>query len=181
MNFSALKQNSQQILAAALIALLTYFNLKGISFASFIQNLFTFTKIGAIIVLILIGFYVGIQNDWIHFTDFFREVKTYDEPSQQFLSIEPLTLASLFGVAMIGPLFSSSAWNNVTFASQDFEDPKKTIAKGLVYGSALVCFLYLWKVIHLGQQPMSVVLCLQARTDLVQQLYKVFLVPLELP
>jgi APA family basic amino acid/polyamine antiporter len=44
---------------------------------------------------------------------------------------------------MIGPLFSSSAWNNVTFASADFEDPKKTIAKGLVYGAALVCLLYL--------------------------------------
>jgi APA family basic amino acid/polyamine antiporter len=53
------------------------------------------------------------------------------------------TLISIFGAAMIGPLFSSSAWNNVTFASADFEHPQKTIAKGLVYGSALVCGLYL--------------------------------------
>ncbi|MCZ2472191.1 amino acid permease [Aquirufa ecclesiirivi] len=148
--------NSQQILAAALIALLTYFNLKGISFASFIQNLFTFTKIGAIIVLILIGFYVGFQNDWLHFTDFFREVKTFDTPTQQLIPIDTFTLASLFGVAMIGPLFSSSAWNNVTFASQDFEDPKKTIAKGLVYGSALVCLLYiLTNIAYLGILPLD--------------------------
>lgn len=57
---------------------------------------------------------------------------------------------------MIGPLFSSSAWNNVTFASADFEDPKKTIAKGLVYGAALVCLLYiLTNIAYLGILPLQ--------------------------
>lgn len=148
--------NSQQLLAAALIALLTYFNLKGISFASFIQNLFTFTKIGAIVVLVLLGFFAAFQNDWIHFENFFRSPTTFDSGSQQFITVDTFTLASLFGVAMIGPLFSSSAWNNVTFASQDFEDPSKTIAKGLVYGSALVCLLYiLTNIAYLGILPLE--------------------------
>ena len=58
---------------------------------------------------------------------------------------------------MIGPLFSSSAWNNVTFASADFEDPKKTIAKGLVYGSALVCLfiVYINQYAYLGILPLK--------------------------
>jgi APA family basic amino acid/polyamine antiporter len=65
-------------------------------------------------------------------------------------------MLSLFGAAMIGPLFSSSAWNNVTFASQDFEHPQKTIAKGLVYGSALVCALYvLTNIAYLAILPLQ--------------------------
>lgn len=146
----------QQILAALLIAVLTLANLKGISFASFIQNIFTITKIGAIIAIVLIGLYVGISNDWIHFTNFFQTGKTYNETSKIFDDVSTPAMLTLFGAAMIGPLFSSSAWNNVTFASQDFEHPQKTIAKGLVYGSALVCLLYmLTNLAYLGIMPLQ--------------------------
>lgn len=133
---------SQQILAAILIVVLTSANLKGISFAAIIQNTFTITKIGAIILIIIIGLYVGISNEWIHFNNFFAAGNTMNPITNQLEIVSTPTLLSLFGAAMIGPLFSSSAWNNVTFASQDFEHPQKTIAKGLVYGSALVCLLY---------------------------------------
>jgi APA family basic amino acid/polyamine antiporter len=133
---------SQQILAALLIVILTGANLKGISFAAIIQNVFTVTKIGAILLIVIIGLYVGISNEWIHFSNFFAEGNTINPITQQVEIVSTPTLLSLFGAAMIGPLFSSSAWNNVTFASQDFEHPQKTIAKGLVYGSALVCGLY---------------------------------------
>lgn len=134
---------SQQILAAILIVILTGANLKGISFAAIIQNVFTVTKIGAIVLIIIIGLFVGIQNEWIHFNNFFVEGNTLDPMTNKMEYVSTTTLLSIFGAAMIGPLFSSSAWNNVTFASQDFEHPQKTIAKGLVYGSALVCALYL--------------------------------------
>ena len=134
---------SQQILAAILIVILTGANLKGISFAAIIQNVFTVTKIGAIVLIIIIGLFVGIQNEWIHFNNFFVEGNTLDPMTNKIEYVSTTTLLSIFGAAMIGPLFSSSAWNNVTFASQDFEHPQKTIAKGLVYGSALVCALYL--------------------------------------
>ena len=134
---------SQQILAAILIVILTGANLKGISFAAIIQNVFTVTKIGAIVLIIIIGLFVGIQNEWIHFNNFFVEGNTLNPMTNKIEYVSTTTLLSIFGAAMIGPLFSSSAWNNVTFASQDFEHPQKTIAKGLVYGSVLVCALYL--------------------------------------
>jgi len=147
---------SQQILAALLIVILTGANLKGISFAAIIQNVFTITKIGAILLIVIIGLYVGISNDWIHFTNFFAEGNTMNPISQQVEIVSTPTLLSLFGAAMIGPLFSSSAWNNVTFASQDFEHPQKTIAKGLVYGSALVCALYvLTNIAYLAILPLQ--------------------------
>ncbi|MEY4274964.1 MAG: hypothetical protein RL638_1912 [Bacteroidota bacterium] len=147
---------SQQILAALLIVILTGANLKGISFASIIQNVFTVTKIGAILLIVIIGLYVGISNEWIHFNNFFAEGNTINPVTQQVEIVSTPTLLSLFGAAMIGPLFSSSAWNNVTFASQDFEHPQKTIAKGLVYGSALVCGLYvLTNIAYLGILPLQ--------------------------
>jgi APA family basic amino acid/polyamine antiporter len=147
---------SQQILAAILIATLTFVNLRGISFASLVQNVFTITKIGAIIILIIIGVYVGVSNGWVHFDHFFKETQTYNATNSTFENISIWQFGSLFGVAMIGPLFSSSAWNNVTFASADFEDPKKTIAKGLVYGAALVCLLYiLTNIAYLGILPLA--------------------------
>jgi APA family basic amino acid/polyamine antiporter len=147
---------SQQILAAVLIVILTGANLKGISFAAIIQNVFTITKIGAILLIVIIGLYVGISNDWIHFTHFFAEGNTINPVSQQLEVVSTPKMLSLFGAAMIGPLFSSSAWNNVTFASQDFEHPQKTIAKGLVYGSALVCALYvLTNIAYLAILPLQ--------------------------
>ena len=147
---------SQQILAALLIVILTGANLKGISFAAIIQNVFTVTKIGAILLIVIIGLYVGISNEWIHFSNFFAEGNTINPVTQQVEIVSTPTLLSLFGAAMIGPLFSSSAWNNVTFASQDFEHPQKTIAKGLVYGSALVCGLYvLTNIAYLGILPLQ--------------------------
>ena len=147
---------SQQILAALLIVILTGANLKGISFAAIIQNVFTVTKIGAILLIVIIGLYVGMSNEWIHFSNFFAEGNTINPITQQVEIVSTPTLLSLFGAAMIGPLFSSSAWNNVTFASQDFEHPQKTIAKGLVYGSALVCGLYvLTNIAYLGILPLQ--------------------------
>ncbi len=147
---------SQQVLAAALIITLTAANLKGISFAAIIQNIFTITKIGAIVLIVIIGLYVGLSNEWIHFSNFFAEGNTINPVTQQVEIVSTPTLLSLFGAAMIGPLFSSSAWNNVTFASQDFEHPQKTIAKGLVYGSALVCGLYvLTNVAYLAILPLQ--------------------------
>ena len=147
---------SQQILAALLIVILTGANLKGISFAAIIQNVFTVTKIGAILLIVIIGLYVGISNEWIHFNNFFAEGNTINPITQQVEIVSTPTLLSVFGAAMIGPLFSSSAWNNVTFASQDFEHPQKTIAKGLVYGSALGCGLYvLTNIAYLGILPLQ--------------------------
>ncbi|MHA8066150.1 APC family permease [Aquirufa sp. ROCK2-A2] len=148
--------NTQQILAAGLILGLTLINLKGIQFASLVQNIFTITKIVAILLLIIIGIYAGLTNGWIHFGNFFKAPTTFNSVTNSFESIDTLTFISIFGAALIGPLFSSSAWNNVTFASTDFQDPQKTIARGLVWGSALVCLLYvLTNISYLGILPLQ--------------------------
>lgn len=142
---------SQQLLAVSCIILLTLISLKGMNIASIVQNLFTFSKIASLLFLLVLGIYVGFQNDFIHLENFWDSPKMFNHETKGFESLNLTMTLSMFGAAMIGPLFSSSAWNNLTFASQDFENPKTTIAKGLVYGTVLVCLIYfLTNIAYLG-------------------------------
>jgi APA family basic amino acid/polyamine antiporter len=47
------------------------------------------------------------------------------------------------GSALVGSLFSSDAWNNVTFISGDIENPKRNIPLSLFIGTVIVTVLYL--------------------------------------
>jgi APA family basic amino acid/polyamine antiporter len=62
------------------------------------------------------------------------------------LSVHPLAGIALFsalGVAMIGSLFSSDAWNNVTFIAGEVKEPHKNIPLGLFIGTAIVTVIYI--------------------------------------
>ena len=47
-----------------------------------------------------------------------------------------------FCVAQVGSLFSSDAWNNITFTAGEVRDPQKSIPRALLAGTALVTGLY---------------------------------------
>ena len=44
---------------------------------------------------------------------------------------------------MVGSLFSSDAWNNITFASDEVINPRRTIPLSLIFGTLIVSILYL--------------------------------------
>lgn len=146
--------NHQELIAALSIILLTLMNLKGVNFSSIIQNIFTIIKILALATIIIIGFYWGIIHDWENFNNIFQNPKSFDFTKNEFIELSPTLTISLFGAALIGPLFSSSAWNNLTFASSDFENPQKNIRNGLLYGASLVVLIYLLtNIAYLGILP----------------------------
>jgi APA family basic amino acid/polyamine antiporter len=49
----------------------------------------------------------------------------------------------LFGLAMVGPIFSQSGWNNVTFTGAEVRKPERNLPVAILFGSALVVVLYL--------------------------------------
>ncbi len=49
----------------------------------------------------------------------------------------------LFGKAMVGPLFSQTGWNGVTFTGGEIRDPGKTLPRALLIGCGTVVALYL--------------------------------------
>jgi APA family basic amino acid/polyamine antiporter len=59
------------------------------------------------------------------------------------------------GLAMVGPLFSCDAWNNVTFAGEEVKDAEKILPRSLALGTLLVVLLYiLANVVYLLLLPL---------------------------
>ena len=64
-------------------------------------------------------------------------------------------LVLALGTAIIGSLFSSDAWNNVTFIAGEIKDPQKNIPLSLLAGTAIVTVLYLLtNIAYLGLLPL---------------------------
>jgi APA family basic amino acid/polyamine antiporter len=67
-----------------------------------------------------------------------------------------VALLIALGLAMVGPLFSQSAWNNVTFAGEEVEHPGRTLPQALLAGCLLVTTLYvLANVAYMNVLPLS--------------------------
>ncbi len=131
-----------QLVSILVVALLTAINCRGITAAKFIQTTFTVTKVAALGLLILLGFssfgkFNGLQANFSSFSAFFSPVDL------QGNAIEGVKLLAVISLAMVGPLFSSDAWNNLTFTGEEVKDPTKTLPRSLMLGTALVSLLYL--------------------------------------
>ncbi|WP_029287900.1 APC family permease [Pedobacter sp. R20-19] len=139
-----------QILAIAVILLLTYINTKGVESGKVLQNIFTGSKIVALIGLIILGFFLVKNSFWADNMKFgwdaFNNLKT--DSSGNFMktgweSISGMTIMGGIAAAMVGSVFSSVAWENVTFVSGEIENPKKNVVRSMVLGTSAVMILYL--------------------------------------
>jgi len=140
------KITSAQLLAIFIIALLTFINSRGIENGKAIQRIFTSAKLIALFALIIVGIYYCTQttiayNNFREPWDAQQYISGTNE-NQLFLPLSGMTLATALGVAMIGSLFSSDAWNNVTFIAGEVENPKRNIPLGLFFGVSIVTIIY---------------------------------------
>ena len=134
-----------QLTAFLVLNLLTFINIQGIELGKMVQNLFTGTKIMALAMLIFIGIYVGINGFYwrVNMADFWQPFKTVVENG--VVSKMPLSgfaLMSAVGLAMIGPIFSSSAWNTITYTAGEIIEPERNIPRSLFLGTLGVAILY---------------------------------------
>src|SRR5689334_6123755 len=138
----------QRLIALISIAVLTWINLRGIREGKIVQTTLTVVKTSALALLILIGITVG-RNATALAANFSRG---------HFFGSVDVTGAFVvaFGAALVGSLFSSDAWNNVTFAAAEVQNPKRNLPLALVLGTALVTLLYvLANVGYLNVLPMA--------------------------
>lgn len=133
--------SSTQMLAMASIFLLTYLNTLGINNGKIIQRLFTSTKLLALLGLILIGFAAGYKSGYWH-----TNIALPFQPGGAITSgsgnFSLTALLGALGVALIGSLFSSDAWNNVTFIAGEIRNPKRNIGLALFLGTLIVTIIY---------------------------------------
>lgn len=131
--------STTQVLAVASVLFLTFMNSRGINNGKIIQRIFTSAKIIALLGLIILGFVVGYQTGfWEQNMDL--SFHPLEENNASGLSN---TLLGALGVALIGSLFSSDAWNNVTFIAGEIKQPQKNIPLGLFIGVLIVTLLYI--------------------------------------
>ena len=155
----ALSLSTAQVIAVALIALLTWTNTRGIDYGRIIQNVFTVAKTGALIALIGVGLALGWNADAVSAN--FGDMWT---PRGQVDIVAGLSAATAFGlfvglcVAQTGSLFSSDAWNNITFTAGEVKDPRRNLPLALALGTGLVTALYLLaNVAYLVTLPLSAI------------------------
>jgi APA family basic amino acid/polyamine antiporter len=75
------------------------------------------------------------------------------------INYEPLIGGVALGAvasAMVGSIFSSDAWNNVTFIAGEVKNPKRNIGLSLLFGTLIVTVIYvMMNVVYLATVPLN--------------------------
>lgn len=142
----AVKLTAARLVAIAVVWLLTLVNLRGIREGKIVQNLFTAAKVLALAGLVLLLFTHGrnpaaIGANWDRFWEAARTQAAAGGAVETF-PLAGLAVLAAVGVAMVGSLFSSDAWHNVTFIADEVVNPRKTLPLSLALGVAIVTVLY---------------------------------------
>ena len=125
----------QRLVGLLSIAILTWINFLGIREGKFVQTTLTSIKTAALVLLILLAVTVG-RNATATAANF---------GGGHFTGSVDVTGAFVvaFGAALVGSLFSSDAWNNVTFAAAEVKNPQRNLPLALALGTGLVSLLYI--------------------------------------
>lgn len=137
---------ASQVFAIAMIVLLTIVNSRGIQNGKIIQLVFTSAKLLALLALVVLGLAIGLRGDVFaqNWQNAWQATQTTLVNGEWITSsITGFALMMAFGTAIIGPLFSSDAWNNVTFIAGEMKNPRRNIPLSLLLGTCIVTGLYI--------------------------------------
>ena len=144
----ALTLSTQQGLAIAVLLGLGVVNIFGLRTGAWIQNIFTVLKVGALVGLVVAGLWweTSHKQAAVVHSSFWGDVHW---------STATLTILA---VALVGPLFSSDAWNNVTFTGAEVKNAKRNLPLALLIGTAVVCTIYFFtNVIYVRALPFAAI------------------------
>jgi APA family basic amino acid/polyamine antiporter len=125
----------QRLIALISVWILTWINLRGVREGKLVQTTLTIVKTGALAALILLGLTIGRNAD---------AIAANFGPGKFVGSVDiTSTFMIAFGASLVGSLFSSDAWNNVTFAAAEVKNPQRNLPLALLMGTGLVSGLYI--------------------------------------
>src|ERR1051326_5443024 len=157
----AISLSTAQLVAVLVILLLTWMNTRGLQLGKVVQNVFTLTKTGALLALIVLGLLIGWSATAVH--DNFSNLWQVRPGGLQVVGggLTALTTWGLFVgicVAQTNSLFSADSWHSPTFAAGEVKNPQRTIPLSLALGTGLVIGLYLLaNVTYLATLPFSTI------------------------
>lgn len=140
--------NTQQIFAILTVLFITYINSRGIKAGVFTQNIFTVAKVLSILAIIVCGIFFGFSLETVKLNfSLINNPINFD-----------FNMIKTIGMSVVGALFASITWNNVTFISSEIKKPEKNIKKALFIGTMLVISLYfLLNMIYLTNLPLELI------------------------
>ena len=117
-----------QVLSIVVVGIFSVINYLGVRLGSWVQNLLTMVKIGAILTFAGLGFILGNGN-WSNFNS-----------SSQSHSAS--VLLAPWSLAMISVFFSYTGWFTSTYVASEIKDPEKNIPHSIIYGTLIVTLMY---------------------------------------
>jgi APA family basic amino acid/polyamine antiporter len=125
-----------QLVSILIIVVLTYINSRGVQSGKIIQTTLTVVKIVSLFGLIIFGFFLmntDVWNaNWVNAWDIHTLIPEKTDNA----------ILGLIAAAMVGSIFSSDSWNNVTFIAGEMKNPKKNIGLSLFLGTLIVTIIY---------------------------------------
>lgn len=151
------KLNAAQIVSIITIVLLTYLNSKGVKNSKVLQTFLTIIKILSLFGLIIFGFTLAAKADvWNANWASAWSAKAYIKDTTSWVSIGGTALMSGIAAAMVGSLFSSDAWNGVTFIAGEIKNPERNVGLSLFLGTFIVSLIYvLANLMYLAVLPLN--------------------------
>jgi APA family basic amino acid/polyamine antiporter len=155
--------NTANLSAIVVITLLTLLNTMGVKMGAAVQNVFTSAKVLALAAVVLVGlvaknatalaanFGSGWHNFWAGAGwGTLHAVQVGVGGPTVYVG-----LLTMVAVMQVGSLFSSDAWNNVTFTAGEIKNPKRNLPLSLAIGTGVVLLLYvLCNFVYLSVLPM---------------------------
>src|SRR5437762_6851986 len=120
---------AEQLLGAGYILLVGTVNFFGIHRGAILQNLSTAFKVGALALLIVLGFALGSQSAGL--------------PQGGIFAQRAHVGLSSFLLAMVAILWAYDGWADLAFVGGEVRDPQKILPRALLIGTATVVVLYL--------------------------------------
>ena len=145
-NAGWLKISAAQIVSIILIVLLTWNNTRGIKEGKIIQTLFTSAKLLSLFGLIIFGLFALKPDVWgANWTNAWRIGQGTVDTVSGWTVVPYASVGAIMGAiaaSMVGSVFSSDAWNNVTFIAGEIKNPKRNIGLSLFFGTLTVTIIY---------------------------------------
>jgi APA family basic amino acid/polyamine antiporter len=150
LDLGGLTVSAAQVTSIVVVCLLTWINTRGVEAGKAIQTTFTVSKLLALFGLMLFGFILVKDSHWAANWETgmnaMQDLGKKDAGGKLVPSgwgeISGLALMGAIAAAMTGSIFSSDAWNNVTFIAGEIRNPRRNIGLSLFLGTLMVTILY---------------------------------------
>ncbi len=157
LDLGSFKLNAAQIVSIVTIVLLTYVNSRGVKNSKTLQTVLTVIKILSLFGLIIFGFLLAAKAEvWnANWSDAWN-TRSFNTETGSWLPIGGTALLTGISAAMVGSLFSSDAWNGVTFIAGEIKNPKRNVGLSLFLGTFIVTIIYvLTNLMYLAVIPLD--------------------------